>query len=172
MLFVVEGRVTLSIDGARHELTVLTEGGYAYLPPGSRWTLHNTASEPARFHWIRKRYERVDGLDAPPPLVLNERDVEPVVQHIGRGACRDEDRDHEKIEADRPRLHETTAEDHSSERRQVLRPLLGTQQAEPGGKTAHDSRRRSARRPSRTARRCGEPIASLRSRLRFSRNHS
>ena len=78
VLFVVEGRVTLSIDGARHELTVLTEGGYAYLPPGSRWTLHNTGGEPARFHWIRKRYERVDGLEVPPPLVLNEQDLEAV----------------------------------------------------------------------------------------------
>ena len=86
VLFVVEGRVTLSIDGARHELTVLTEGGYAYLPPGSRWTLHNTAGEPARFHWIRKRYERVDGLDAPPPLVLNDRDVEPVPMPDTEGA--------------------------------------------------------------------------------------
>ena len=86
VLFVVDGRVTLSIDGARHELTVLTEGGYAYLPPGSRWSLHNTASEPARFHWIRKRYERVDGLDAPPPLVLNERDVESVPMPDTEGA--------------------------------------------------------------------------------------
>ncbi len=57
---------------------MLTEGGYAYLPPGSAWSLHNTAGEPARFHWVRKRYERVDGIDAPTPLVLNEQDVQPV----------------------------------------------------------------------------------------------
>src|SRR5690606_20720009 len=35
VLFVVEGSITVTIEGADH---VLTPGGYAYLPPASGWT--------------------------------------------------------------------------------------------------------------------------------------
>jgi (S)-ureidoglycine aminohydrolase len=75
VLFVVEGGVELTIDGAAHQLE---PGGYAYLPPGVGWTLRNSATEPARFHWIRKAYQRIDGIDVPGPFVTNERDVEPI----------------------------------------------------------------------------------------------
>jgi (S)-ureidoglycine aminohydrolase len=74
VLFVVEGEVTVTVAGAPHRLT---PGGYAYLPPASGWTLRNNGAESARFHWIRKAYEAVDGLDAPEPLFLNENDIEP-----------------------------------------------------------------------------------------------
>jgi (S)-ureidoglycine aminohydrolase len=33
---------------------------------------------PARFHWIRKLYESVDGLDVPEPLFRNEQDIVPL----------------------------------------------------------------------------------------------
>jgi (S)-ureidoglycine aminohydrolase len=72
-LFVMEGEPTLTLDGTAHRLA---PGGFAYLPAGSPWTLRNDGSEPARFHWIRKRYERVDGLDVPDPIITNEQDVE------------------------------------------------------------------------------------------------
>jgi (S)-ureidoglycine aminohydrolase len=74
VLFVVEGAVALTVGGTRHELT---EGGFAFLPPDSGWTLHNEGEEAARFHWIRKRYERVAGIEIPEPVVLNEQDIEP-----------------------------------------------------------------------------------------------
>lgn len=74
VFFVVEGEVTVTISGKSH---VLTPGGYAYLPPASGWTVRNAGAETARFHWIRKAYEYVDGLDAPDPLFLNDNDVEP-----------------------------------------------------------------------------------------------
>jgi len=74
VLFVVEGGLSLTIEGEAHEMG---EGGYAYLPPGAAWTLRNTGAGVVRFHWFRKRYQRVDGLDAPEPLVLNERDIAP-----------------------------------------------------------------------------------------------
>src|SRR5690606_36063045 len=73
-LFVVEGGVTVSLDGEKH---VLAAGGYAYLPPASGWTLRNEGSETARFHWIRKAYEFVEGLDIPDPLLLDENDIAP-----------------------------------------------------------------------------------------------
>ena len=35
------------------------------------------AAAPARFHWFRKAYEPVDGLDAPDPVIANEQDIAP-----------------------------------------------------------------------------------------------
>jgi (S)-ureidoglycine aminohydrolase len=74
-LFVVEGQVELTVAGSRH---VMEPGGFAYLPPGSAWSLRNTKAEAARFHWIRKHYEPVAGLPEPPVLVINERAIKPV----------------------------------------------------------------------------------------------
>lgn len=74
VLFIVEGTATLQVGGASHDME---PGGYAYLPPQSGWTLRNTGTEVLRFHWIRKAYEAVDGLDMPEVLVLNEKDVAP-----------------------------------------------------------------------------------------------
>ncbi|WP_439104484.1 bifunctional allantoicase/(S)-ureidoglycine aminohydrolase [Celeribacter marinus] len=76
VLFVVEGHATLSVDGKEH---VLNEGGYAYLPPNTNWTLHNKTDDMLRFHWIRKAYEAVDGLDMPEVIITNEKDVAPTV---------------------------------------------------------------------------------------------
>ena len=74
VLFVVEGTISLSVKGETHELT---PGGYAYLPPDSKWTLCNQSDEVVRFHWIRKAYDKVDGLDVPDVLILNDNDVAP-----------------------------------------------------------------------------------------------
>jgi (S)-ureidoglycine aminohydrolase len=74
VFFVVEGEITVTLDGERH---TLTPGGYAYLPPASGWTLRNDGKDVARFHWIRKAYEFVEGLDVPDPLFLNENDIAP-----------------------------------------------------------------------------------------------
>ncbi len=75
VLFVMEGEVTVKLDKKSHRLL---KGGYAYLPPGSGWTLVNKGKAPARFHWIRKLYERVDGIDVPEPIFRNEQDVVPL----------------------------------------------------------------------------------------------
>lgn len=74
VLFAVEGELTVSIGGSDH---VLSPGGYAYLPPSCGWTAHNRGTAPARFHWIRKRYEKVDGLDMPDPVFTSDADVAP-----------------------------------------------------------------------------------------------
>jgi (S)-ureidoglycine aminohydrolase len=75
VLFVVEGRARLTVDAAEHELAA---GGYAYLPAGQAWTLHNPGDTPLRFHWIRKAYERVEGLEAPPAFVTSDQEVTPI----------------------------------------------------------------------------------------------
>ncbi len=73
VLFVVEGDLTLRIEGEEHRLA---PGGYAFLPPGCAWRLWNTGDAVARFHWIRKAYQAVDGVEVPEPFVTNEVDVE------------------------------------------------------------------------------------------------
>ncbi|HEY4202997.1 MAG TPA: bifunctional allantoicase/(S)-ureidoglycine aminohydrolase [Devosiaceae bacterium] len=72
VLFVISGEATLVIDGTRHRLA---PGGYAFLPPGHTWTLVNHGAVPATFHWVRKRYEAVHGIETPPAFVTNERDT-------------------------------------------------------------------------------------------------
>ncbi|MHA6263598.1 bifunctional allantoicase/(S)-ureidoglycine aminohydrolase [Arenibacterium sp. CAU 1754] len=74
VLFVTDGAISLTIDDQTH---VLEPGGYAFLPPGCTWTLFNRAGPAARFHWIRKAYQPVDGIDTPPAFVTNETDVAP-----------------------------------------------------------------------------------------------
>jgi (S)-ureidoglycine aminohydrolase len=74
VLFVVDGAVTLTIGKDRH---VMEPGGFAYLPAGCDWTLHNHAGSEARFHWIRKAYEAADGVGAPDPVVTRDADVAP-----------------------------------------------------------------------------------------------
>jgi (S)-ureidoglycine aminohydrolase len=75
VLFVLDGEASLTIDGEAHPLA---PGGYAFLPPGCRWTLANEAGTPVRFHWIRKRYDAVEGIDVPATFVASDRDA-PIV---------------------------------------------------------------------------------------------
>ena len=74
VLFVVEGELTVELGGETHRLE---PGGYAFLPPASRWTVRNEGSAPVRFHWIRKAYERVDGIAVPDAFFVNEKDIAP-----------------------------------------------------------------------------------------------
>lgn len=75
VLFVMEGEVTVTLAGTEHRLQA---GGYAFLPPATGWSLRNTGAQPARFHWVRKRYEIVDGIDVPEAFFRNEQDVVPL----------------------------------------------------------------------------------------------
>ena len=82
VIFVMEGSAIISFSGESHRLT---PGGYAYLPPGMPWSLRNLDTEPVYFHWIRKRYQRVDGIGTPPPLVTNENEITPEIMPESRG---------------------------------------------------------------------------------------
>ena len=75
VIFVVGGEVALTIAGAEHSLSA---GGYAYIPAGTAWTLHNQSGEPASFHWIRKAYEAVEGIDAPDAFVTSDAAHDPI----------------------------------------------------------------------------------------------
>ena len=83
VLFVVAGELTVTLDGQEH---LLTQGGYAYLPPASDWKAHNAGAQPVRFHWIRKAYEAVKGLPAPTPIFTNEQEIAPTPMPETKGA--------------------------------------------------------------------------------------
>ncbi|MCC0030578.1 MAG: (S)-ureidoglycine aminohydrolase [Brucellaceae bacterium] len=74
VLFVVDGELTLTLDGSIHQMQ---PGGYAYLPPAANWTVRNNGTAPVRFHWVRKMYEAVPGIEAPEAFVTNENDIAP-----------------------------------------------------------------------------------------------
>jgi len=74
VLFVASGRMRLTIDGRAHQLG---SGGYAYIPPGTDWSVVNLADDPLQFHWIRKRYQALPGLAAPEAFVTCDQDVTP-----------------------------------------------------------------------------------------------
>jgi len=75
VVFVTKGALRVQIDGRPHDLG---PGGFAYLPPACDWTVTAGGEAPARFHWIRKRYAAVDGIDRPEPVVTSDGQVAPV----------------------------------------------------------------------------------------------
>ncbi len=74
VLFVVEGQIDLWINGNSHQLNA---GGYAYIPAGAKWRVKNTSNTTATFHWIRKSYEMVDGINPPEAFVTSDQAVAP-----------------------------------------------------------------------------------------------
>ncbi|OUS07144.1 (S)-ureidoglycine aminohydrolase [Rhodobacterales bacterium 52_120_T64] len=83
VVFVVSGDIELAIDGITHNME---EGGYAFIPPRAKWSVKNTSGNPATFHWIRKSYEVVDGIDYPKAFVTNDKDETPVAMPDTNGA--------------------------------------------------------------------------------------
>ena len=76
VLFVVEGEVAVDARGrgARARARRLSP----ICPPAAHWTLRNTGAAPVRFHWIRKAYEAVEGIDAPPAVRRQRARIEPI----------------------------------------------------------------------------------------------
>ena len=75
VLFVMAGELRLTLDDTEH---TLSPGGYAYVAPATRWTVANAGNAPVCFHWIRKAYQPLEGVDAPEYFVTSDHDVEPV----------------------------------------------------------------------------------------------
>jgi (S)-ureidoglycine aminohydrolase len=75
VVFVVEGGITLTLGGKRHPLQA---GGYAFIAPGTDWSMKNEGKEPCRFHWVRKSYEKVDGIAVPESFVSSDQEVAPI----------------------------------------------------------------------------------------------
>ncbi len=73
VLFLMEGELVVTLDGEQHDLG---PGGYAFIPPGADWQVHATGDAPARFHWIRKAYQRVTGIDLPSAFFTSDTEIE------------------------------------------------------------------------------------------------
>jgi (S)-ureidoglycine aminohydrolase len=74
VFFVVEGELTIRLDGETH---FMQPGGYAYVPPASDFSVRNESAGAVQFHWIRKAYDAIEGLNAPQAFVTNENDIAP-----------------------------------------------------------------------------------------------
>nr|WP_299040441.1 bifunctional allantoicase/(S)-ureidoglycine aminohydrolase [uncultured Psychrobacter sp.] len=75
VLFVVEGEMDVTIEGETHHMEA---GGYAFLPPSCKWTLKNNSDTHVKFHWIRKAYQYVEGIDVPEAFVTSDHEVEAI----------------------------------------------------------------------------------------------
>lgn len=73
-LFVLGGVLRLTLSGQKHELRA---GGFAFVPAGAEWSVENVEADSAKFIWLRKFYERLDGY-SPNAIVGNEAEI-PVV---------------------------------------------------------------------------------------------
>jgi len=73
-LFCTSGALSLTIDGMKHSVK---EGDFAYIPCESDWSIVNETADVAVFHWIRKAYQAVSGVDKPEAFVASERDIAP-----------------------------------------------------------------------------------------------
>ena len=75
LIFVTSGVGKIEINGVSY---LLGSGSYIYLPPKTDWSLINDGSKQLIFHWFRKRYQKVSGVDAPPILVTSDSAVKPI----------------------------------------------------------------------------------------------
>jgi len=71
-IFVVNGNIILKVWG---EEQLLTPGHFAFIPPSAEWSILNGTEDTATFHWIRKSYEQVDGIEMPEPIICHEKDA-------------------------------------------------------------------------------------------------
>ncbi len=71
-IFVTSGALSISVAGSSHRLEA---GGFAYLPPRTRWTLENPGPATAHYHLIRKLYDRVEGMGAPDPIFTSDAEI-------------------------------------------------------------------------------------------------
>jgi len=83
VIFLMEGDLLVTLEGEKHEMG---PGGYAFLPPGADWRVESTGDAPARFHWIRRAYQRVEGIDTPPALFTSDAEVEGIEMPDTNGA--------------------------------------------------------------------------------------
>ncbi len=78
--YVLGGEAVLSIEGG--ESRALPAGGFAYLPPGTRFTLRQSGQGRTDVLALRKRYEPAPGLSLP-GAILSHRDDVPMTNHTG-----------------------------------------------------------------------------------------
>lgn len=70
--FVLEGKLSFSLDG---KASKMVQGSFAWLPPHRPYTFTNPGDSTSRIVWIRRKYEEVEGMAVPDPIVAHENDV-------------------------------------------------------------------------------------------------
>lgn len=78
--YIVEGSVEIGI-GSGAPVT-LTAGGFAYVPPDTRFTLLNRTPAAARVLGLKKRYETAETLSPPDPIIGQHQSM-PMTNHTG-----------------------------------------------------------------------------------------
>lgn len=71
-ILVAEGEMALTL---KDEESRLGPGGFAYVPPGWKWSVHNPGEAPLKFHWIRKRWTPAAGVSTPDAIVTSDSEV-------------------------------------------------------------------------------------------------
>ena len=82
VLFIVSGQLQLKVNEHVHDMQT---GGYAYIPAGADWSAKNRAKNTCIFHWIRKRYHSIEGVDLPNAFFTSDQDVTPTEMPDTRG---------------------------------------------------------------------------------------
>jgi len=72
-IFMVDGEMTITFEGQEQ---ALRSGSFAYIPAGSEWSLRAKGGSPAKFHWVRKVFDKVEGLELPPAIFTHEDEHE------------------------------------------------------------------------------------------------
>ena len=75
-LFVLEGYLAVTVEKGEHQLG---QGGFAFIPPDTDWSVRNAAQQTVKFLWIRKVFEPAGDL-TPRAIVNHEQDV-PIVMN-------------------------------------------------------------------------------------------
>ena len=78
--YILEGEVELRIAAGPARL--LTPGGFAYVPPGVRFTLRNPSGAGARVLGLKKRYETAEGIAVPGPIIGQQQEMA-LTNHTG-----------------------------------------------------------------------------------------
>jgi (S)-ureidoglycine aminohydrolase len=73
--FVLSGALTLTLENTEK---TLGPGGFAWIAPGERYRVFNKGDEPVMCHWIRKRYERVEGVALPDSFFTSDQATDPM----------------------------------------------------------------------------------------------
>lgn len=73
-LFVTQGSLSLVVDGTPQ---VLHQGGFAYIPAGTNWSVENATDALCSFHWIRKDWQPAAGVKPPAAFFVQEQDIAP-----------------------------------------------------------------------------------------------
>lgn len=73
-LFILDGKADLQVGGRK---TLLTGGGFAFIPPDTEWSIQNAGPATAKLLWLRKVFETCG--DLKPKLIVGQEQDVPVV---------------------------------------------------------------------------------------------